>query len=343
MNIFEFKEKVLESFAALESSRKSQIDLSVNFIEEQFIQKDHLENYRLYNYCINSENLVKLANQLRWLKDKEGFSKLTSNDGLINNDKFYEKLQIAEIGYTFSRLGYNIEIEPKLSNGRVADLKISKNNFQLYIELSEKRMFSLVEFLSNYIMENLSRYLSKKPYITYSGKLHPYKLKGLKKDELENIEDTVKEKLDKSLKNIACRKSKCEKIIEDKYKSLEFYIWTDKPDNCEELADQGFQNNSFSIEIEKDFGFIKNKLTEEIEQLEPEKPGLLIIYGEGLIAMTTSPANIISELGNQHENLIGVIFDHPIGLIHTATFIPESVVEDLHYIARYLYLRHMLI
>ncbi|WP_135606221.1 hypothetical protein [Methanococcoides sp. NM1] len=146
---------------------KSEIEKNEHLVIRQLI----LDDKQSLKFLDNLEDCLELM-------DKEMSEHNTHFRTLQNKDQFISTLAELKVGCFFKNMGFNIEFEPPLINGKKADLKTVLNCEELYIEVSTRKGIPEGEVVEN----------------------NPFEITTIKKREPRAFKDRILEESEQLLK-----------------------------------------------------------------------------------------------------------------------------------------------
>ncbi|MCM1986218.1 hypothetical protein [Methanococcoides seepicolus] len=117
---------------------ESEIEKNKHLLIKQLI----LDDKQSFKFLDNLEDCLELVNE-EMSKHKTHFRTLQ------NTDQFNSTFAELKVGRFFKNMGFNIEFEPSLKNGKKADLKTVLNDEELYIEVSTRKGIPKGEVVEN--------------------------------------------------------------------------------------------------------------------------------------------------------------------------------------------------
>jgi len=312
------KEKAKRAFQFLRQ------ELGENFLEDAFSSQHPICQYVINLAPWTRKWIIWLGEALRELRKHQNYSKLLSR--IKDRNKFGEALSILEVAYKFSRIGFEIIIDPKLKypdGERVPDLKLTDADTQeeLFVEVSalhESRIARDASQTMQKITEPLWRCI---PFLHFCGRIY----KILSQRHLDYIVKKVEETVEKAKRENSFQELVIEDVIE-----MGIAPETDKQLLEKWATERGLKIGEFSGPPFNVNEILRTKraIEKEQKQLPRDYPNILIIWNSNLFFTTRDIRRTISEIEEEIYEyahlLVGVIARGHMGLTEKATIMKNQ-------------------
>jgi hypothetical protein len=297
------------------------------FMGEQFLQRAATEGNPVFFWYLRQavphakRSLIRLANDLVSFEVAHKFRSVVGR--LKDGSKASEALTVLSAAAKFRDVGFHVSFDPyHKDTGRVPDLLLvdPDNAEEIYVEVSrllkggEQEHNSRVFFtIHNHVWDAIWRSpgvddITKprvQPYVEILGSISLKALPLVLQEIRETIYSTAtdNEYRERSIANVV------EMAVSPANDHSRAKKWA---------ADRGITNGlvqSPPINLENELKRAKDKVYDELEQLPPDKPGIIAIPTQTMLFLAFDPYDIITEVAEEakhHSNLLCVALFHAI-------------------------------
>ncbi len=297
-----------EKYRARDAVRYMRLLLGEDFLQRAVTEGNPIFLWFFRNAVPTARlELIRLTQQLKTFESVSGFKGLVSR--LKNTEQAAEGLTVLDAAHKFWRASFAVSFDPKIINlGRIGssgekfpDLKVrdSENNQEIYVEVSRLRKGGHHELSSRtylVIFQVVHEAILSGPEawedITNPRYVKPYVriLKALGDNDLMEVVNKIRELV------AEVRSSK--KYLEFVYKDAVEMAISPVDDHTRADAWAAERNMKDLIEAPlihlDEISKAKGKIINELEQLPPDKPGIIVIpASENLLMFVYDPREII--------------------------------------------------
>lgn len=295
------KEKVKRAFKLLSN------EFGADFLRNAFANHHPFINQYITNLAPWTRKwIIWFAESINELKNQEGYPNLLKR--LKNKEKFAEGLSVLEIGYKFSKAGFNISIDPSVNvsgQRKIPDLKLSDKDTeeQLFAEVSilgESKIARDAFQTMQRITEPLWRSV---PFVRYCGRIH----KTLSERHLAYIAKKIEEIAEKVKRESIFQELFVEDVIEIGMATENEKQLLEKWAEERGLKVGEFSGPSFDVD---EVLRTKGKVAKEQKQLPHEHPNILIVESNNLFIHARDIRKVIGELEEvvyEYPHLLAVV------------------------------------
>ncbi len=269
--------------------------------------------------------IILFAEELKELKDQGNYPELL--DRLKDTERYDEANLVLDIGYKFSRAGFDVTIDPSVDiSGRVKvpDLKLVNRttNEEIFAEVSiigesliAKNAFQTL----NGIFDPLWRSV---PFIQYCGRIH----KTLSEKHLREFSDRIEKAVERAVKENAFQELIVEGVIELGLATENDKEFLEKWATTRNLTVGQFSGPSYNVD---EISRTDSRFRNEQRQLPPNYPNILIVQNNNIFYSSQDIRGTISrleEIAYKYSHLLaGIITGRHMGIAEM-----EIVMKDQH-------------